>query len=265
MNFGLSTPIIAKRTGNKTYSDGFVCGQAMTTEVNPQYSEASVYGDNKLVKNKKKLKYADVSMGTTTLPRKAAVVMFGHTVNDETGEELRNSNDKENEAGYGFFTNEEIDGVEKCVACILYRVIFSEGTNSYETQGENLTFKTPTVSGKAMPEENGDWIMRKPFDTEAEAITWLKQQLGVEAQAAKPVASVKGGTYTAAQSVTLSAGDNGTIYYTTDGTTPSKTNGTKATSAAISISKRTMLKAVNTASGKADSEIMAEEYIINAE
>lgn len=102
MNFGLSTPIIAKRTGNKTYSDGFVCGQAMTTEVNPQYSEASVYGDNKLVKNKKKLKYADVSMGTTTLPRKAAVVMFGHTVNDETGEELRNSNDKENEAGYGF-------------------------------------------------------------------------------------------------------------------------------------------------------------------
>ena len=264
MNFGLSTPVIARRTGNKTYSDGFVCGKAMTTEVTPQYSEASVYGDNMLVKNAKKLKYADVSMGTTTLPAKAAAVMYGHTVDEESGDELRNSNDKENEVGYGFFTNEEIDGEEKCVACILYRVIFSEGSNSYETQGENLTFKTPTVSGKAMPEENGDWLSRKTFDTKEEAITWLKQQLGVEEQAVKPVASVKGGTYAEAQSVVLTASDNGTIYYTTDGTTPSKTNGTKATSTAITISKRTMLKAVNTATGKADSAVMSEEYIITA-
>lgn len=101
MNFGLSTPIIAKERETKRTEMGLYA-VAMTTEVNPQYSESSVYGDNKLVKNKKKLKYADVSMGTTTLPGKAAVVMFGHTVNDETGEELRNSNDKENEVGYGF-------------------------------------------------------------------------------------------------------------------------------------------------------------------
>ena len=262
MNFGLSTPVIARRTGYKTYSDGFVCGKAMTTEVNPQYSEASVYGDNMLARNAKKLKYADVSMGTTTLPAKAAVVMFGHTVDEENGEELRSSKDKENEVGYGFFTNEEIDGVDKCVACILYRLTFNEGSNSYETQGENLAFKTPTVSGKAMPEENGDWMMRKVCDTEEEAIAWIKQQLGVAEQAAKPVASVKGGTYAEAQSVVLTASDNGTIYYTTDGTTPSKTNGTKATSTAIAISKRTMLKAVNTATGKADSAVMAEEYII---
>ena len=42
----------------------------------------------------------------------------------------------------------------------------------------------------------------------------------------KPVASVPAGTYAVAQSVTLTAGVGETIYYTTDGTTPSATNGT---------------------------------------
>lgn len=264
MKFGLSRPYIAKRTGKKAYSNGFVCGEAMNTTVTSQYAEATVYGDNRAVKNKKSFKYADVTMGTTRLPRTAEEIMFGHTVDQETGQVTGNAGDEENYVGYGFISQEEIDGVDKNVAVVLYKVLFSEGENGYETKGENLTFKTPSVSGKALAEDDGDWIARRPFDTETEAEAWIKQMLGITEKCAKPVASVAAGTYTEAQSVKLTASDGGTIYYTTNGTTPSATNGTKATSTAISIAQTTMLRAINTASGKADSDVLSAEYVINA-
>lgn len=263
MKFGLSRPVIARRTGKKTYADGFVCGEAMTTSVNPQYAESTVYGDNRAVSNKKKFKNAAVAMGTTRLPLPACSTMFGHKVDAETGAVTYNAGDEANYVGYGFISKEDVDGVTKYIGCVLYKVMFSEGENSYETEGENINFKTPSVSGMAMPEDDGDWKDVMPFDTEDEAYEWIKGVLGLTDKCVTPVVSVTAGTYDAAQSVTLTASDGGSIYYTTDGTTPSKDNGTKATTAAISITKRTMLKAVNTATGKADSDILSAEYIIN--
>lgn len=263
MKFGLSRPVIARRTGKKTYMDGFVCGEAMTTSVNPQYADASLYGDNKMVSSKKKLKNATVSMGTTRMPRVAETVMFGHKINAETGEVTYRAADEANYVGYGFISKEGIDEFIKYIACVLYKVMFSEGENSYETEGENINFKTPSVSGTAMPDDDGEWMTRKQFDTEEEAYAWIRGVLNLDAKCAIPEASVAAGTYDAAQSVTLTASDGGTIYYTTDGTTPGKANGTKATNTAIPITKTTMLKAVNVAAGKTDSDIFAAEYIIS--
>ena len=262
MKFGLSRPVIARRTGKKTYADGFVCGEAMTTSVSPQYGEGSLYGDNRMVKNRKKFKNATVSMGTTRLPRVAESVMFGHKVDAETGKITHNAEDNANYVGYGFISKEDVDEATKYIACVLYKVLYSEGENSYETEGENINFNTPSVSGTALPEDDGDWMERKQFDTEEEAYAWIRGVLMLDAKCVMPEASVAAGTYDAAQSVTLTVSDGGNIYYTTDGTTPSKTNGTKATSSAIAISKTTMLKAVNTATGKADSDIFAAEYTI---
>ena len=263
MKFGLSKPVIARRIGKKNYADGFVCGEAMSTSVNPQYAEASLYGDNKMVASKKKLKNASVSMGTTRLPREAEFVMFGHKINTETGEITYRAEDAASYVGYGFISKEEVDETTKYIGCVLYKVMFSEGENSYETEGENISFKTPSVSGTAMPDDDGEWMNRKQFDTEEEAYAWVRGILNLDAKCETPKVSIEAGVYDAAQSVTLTVSDGGTIYYTTDGTTPGKANGTKVTSTAIPITKTTMLKAVNTSSGKKDSDIFAAEYIIS--
>jgi hypothetical protein len=80
-------------------------------------------------------------------------------------------------------------------------------------------------------------------------------------QAATPTFSPAAGTYTSVQSVTISDSTTGaTIYYTTDGSTP--TTGSNVYSSAISVSASETLKAIATASGYTQSAVGSAAYTI---
>ncbi len=81
--------------------------------------------------------------------------------------------------------------------------------------------------------------------------------------AAAPTFTPAAGTYTSAQSVTLADATTGaTIYYTTDGTTP--TTSSKVYSGAISVAGTTTLEAVATATGYTPSTVSSAVYTINS-
>jgi hypothetical protein len=83
------------------------------------------------------------------------------------------------------------------------------------------------------------------------------------AQVAAPAFNPGGGTYTSAQSVTITSATSGaTIRYTTNGTTPSQTNGT-VYSAPVSIAATTTLKAIAYKSGMTDSTVTSATYTIS--
>jgi hypothetical protein len=80
---------------------------------------------------------------------------------------------------------------------------------------------------------------------------------------ASPVFSPAPGTYSSAQSVTITSTTSGaTIYYTTDGSTPT-TASTKYT-APVTISTTTTLKAIATATGLANSSVTSGVYTIQS-
>ena len=82
-------------------------------------------------------------------------------------------------------------------------------------------------------------------------------------QVAMPTFSPVEGTYFETQSITLScATDGATIYYTTDGTTPSASNGTAYTSA-ISVSETMTIKAIAIKSDMTDSDVATATYTIS--
>jgi hypothetical protein len=82
--------------------------------------------------------------------------------------------------------------------------------------------------------------------------------------AAAPTFSPGGGTYSSAQSVTISSTTSGaTIRYTTDGSTPTSTTGT-AYSGPVTVSATTTLKAIASATGFADSAVSSATYTITA-
>jgi hypothetical protein len=81
-------------------------------------------------------------------------------------------------------------------------------------------------------------------------------------EAATPTFSVTGGTYAAAQSVKLSDTTTGaTIYYTTNGTTPT-TSSTKYAGTAITVSANETIEAIAVATGYAQSPVATAKYII---
>ena len=84
----------------------------------------------------------------------------------------------------------------------------------------------------------------------------------IQSPAATPTFSVAAGTYTAVQSVKLSDSTSGaTIYYTTDGTTP--TTSSTAYSAAISLGATETVEAIAVAGGYSNSAVASAKYTIN--
>lgn len=261
--FGLSKPWIAKyNPETDRYTDGFKCGKAISTSITPNYNETSLYADNQQTENVTEFKNASVSLGVDRMPMQAANVVFGHTVSSE-GEIVSKTGDSANYVGYGFVTAEMLDGVKRYQACLIRKVKFKEGEESYDTKGDSIVFKTPTLSGTAMGTSKTDWRKKSPyFYTEEEADEWIKVQLGVTECCMNPVVSVPGGTYSESQTVTLTTETKGAkIMYTTNGTTPSASNG-KEYSAPVTISETAGLRAVALKEGAAPSDVVTEEYLI---
>ena len=79
-----------------------------------------------------------------------------------------------------------------------------------------------------------------------------------------PTFSVPAGSYTTAQTVTISDGTSGAqVYYTTDGSTP--TASSTPYTAPVTISSSSTLKAIATASGLTTSSITSAAYVIGAQ
>lgn len=177
---GLAKPYIAKLVNEKTkkYSDGFKCGKAMSVNITPNYNEAKLHADNQLSEYIKEFKDGTMVLGTDRLPREADRVCFGH----ETTEDgvTYKTGDSANYVGTGFCVDEMLDGVKKYVATVIYKVKFGEGAEDYTTRGENIEFKTPSISGTISGLSSTEWREKKVFDTEEEAETWVKKVLCIE-------------------------------------------------------------------------------------
>lgn len=84
----------------------------------------------------------------------------------------------------------------------------------------------------------------------------------IQLTAARPEFSLKSGKYTGEQTVTMTCSTEGaSIYYTTDGSEPSASNGTRYTSP-VALRGNTVLKAVAVCEGMADSKIATANYSI---
>lgn len=182
-NFGLSHPIIANYNAiTGKYSNAIKCGKAMNTSVTPNYNEASLFADNGEDENVKELKNVSVELGVNTVPKEAVEVIFGHMV-AEDGTETSNINDSGSYVGYGFIVAESNSGVKKYRACLLTKVKFKEGAESYQTKGDSIVFSTPTLSGEASGNNENDWRIKSPyFDTEKECDAWILEQMGLSDQ-----------------------------------------------------------------------------------
>ena len=268
---GLKYPVYAFAEDNGSsisYSGGAVLAKAISANVSIETNDVKLYADDGIVERDKSFAGGEIEMGIDDLPDKAKVDLLDYTegavVDIETGaKELSTAGAEPPFVGFGFYG--------KCKkwtnywrAIWLIKTQFAEPNEEFKTQGESVEFSTPTIKAAIMSAswDTTYWKEQGTFSTEAKAKAWLDGKAGIVAKAANVVSSVSSGTYADAQSVVLTTTEAaGTIYYTTDGTIPSATNGTEySTAIACADPSNTCIKAVCVAAGKANSDIL-ELYI----
>lgn len=177
--YGLSNPYMARLDAKtEKYSNGFRCGKAISTAITPNYSNQSLYADNSEAERVDEFVNASVTVGTDRLPSVAAPIMFGHKVTN--GEEVSSSEDAGAYVGYGFYVSKMEDGVKSYTAVVLHKVKFTEGEESYQTKGDQITFQTPNLSGSATSLSSGIWRTKSTdFATVLNADVWIRNKLDI--------------------------------------------------------------------------------------
>ena len=183
--YGVSNVIVAEYDASTDkYKHGAIL-EAVGTSVTPGYSEGTMYLDNKLGIQRKMFKQADVTGEVGSIPLSVAAMMYGHTYDTSKKAMTYKTDDKAPYCGYGFSGCEAIDDdTDVYTACWIYKVRFSEGENSYTTRGENITFNSQKFTGTAVGAKGKVWQDTQQFDTEDEALAWLKEKACITEAAA---------------------------------------------------------------------------------
>lgn len=172
---GLRKPFIASMKEDGKYEAVKQFARAIQLDITPNYAEGSLYCDDAVGEEDKIFNYADITLGTDTIPLDFRVTLFGNKTTEE--EVVFNIDDIAPNVGMGIIKIEKVKGVKKYVAAVFPKCKFTEPSESVNTKGESITYNTPSIAGKAFANDSGDWKLTKVFTTEAEAIAYIKEKL----------------------------------------------------------------------------------------
>lgn len=137
----------------------------------------------------------------------------------------------------------------------------AEAAIYYTTDGSTPTTSS-TVYSAAITVSSTETIKAIAIASGSVASAIASATYTITPPAATPMFSIPGGTYTSAQGVTIADSTAGaTIYFTTDGSTP--TNSSTAYTGMITVSKSETIQAIAVASGYSTSSVASATYTIN--
>jgi phi13 family phage major tail protein len=267
---GLKYPVYSPATeegSSISYGTGAVLAKAISANISIENNDVKLYADDAVAESDNSFASGTITIGIDDLYDTAKVALLdyieGDVVDPVAGaKELSVGTASPAYVGFGFYGKVIRNKVPYWRAIWLKKVQFAEPSDELATKGESVEFGTPELEGTIMLAADGKWKEEGTFSTEAGAKAWLDGKCGLASKCDPVASSVKSGTYTAAQNVTLScATDAAEIYYTDDGTIPSATNGTLYESAiACAKPSNTCIKAVAVKAEHANSDIL-ELYI----
>lgn len=143
-------PLTKDDASGATYGTAVKCAPLMKVSLTAKTSEGSVYGDDRQVDGNFGITGYDIVIDTTDLTPDQQSLLLGHKKDSKGGITVST----EDEAPYVgvAFESKRSDG--KNEYSVLYKVKFSPINEEYETKGENITYKTPSLVGKAIAREN---------------------------------------------------------------------------------------------------------------
>lgn len=140
-------------------------GKLIEVTVKPNYKEAVLYADDGVAEKYKAFDFADITLGVDEISLDAASAMFGletSQLEKFTGviKLVENDEADSNYGTYGYIYGMQKDNVKTFVVVVLHRALFDVPEDKVTTKGDTVTFNTPSITGKAYPDANGEWRTR---------------------------------------------------------------------------------------------------------
>lgn len=186
---GLSRPFYAKYNNNNgtvTYSAGGSIGKAVECSIEPADSEADIfYADNGPAESANSFSGGTLTVSVDRLDATVVGAILGITpaaVETPAGTTLDfSANAQAPYLGFGIIVKNIVENAPKWMAIILTKIQFSMPTIEAETQGETIEFSGHELTATILRDDTAaaNWQRWGFFDTEADAVTWIKGQLSI--------------------------------------------------------------------------------------
>lgn len=160
--------------GTPSYGTVKTPGKAISCSVSINNNSASLYADDALAESDTSFQSGTATIGIDDEDQATMADFLGHSIDEQTGEMVRNANDTAPYLGYGRIVVKMVNNVRKYKVEFLNKVKFAEPSQDDNTKGESLEFATSTIEGTISTLANGDWSKTKTFATETEAINYLE-------------------------------------------------------------------------------------------
>ncbi|MEI9968642.1 MAG: Ig-like domain-containing protein [Terracidiphilus sp.] len=143
-------------------------------------------------------------------------------------------------------------------------VAFSNGNSSLGNSAVSSNMATLITAALPVGTDSITAVYSGDSNFAGSTSSTLSQVVNALPQAATPTFLPVAGTYTSAQSVTISDATSGTtIYYTTNGTTPTTGSTVFSSSSPIAVSSSETIEAIAAAPGYSNSAVASAAYTIN--
>ncbi len=177
-----------KLADSKTVGEPVTIGKMIEVTVKPNFKEATLYADDDIAEQIREFDSADISLNVDEIAIEAAVEIFGltkGTLSNYTAVYITESGDTDSNYGtYGFIYATIKDRAIAYNVYMLHRVKFEPPEDKMQSKGSDITFSTPTISGKAYNDSDGNWRTRVfGIDTLANAKKVLSELITRESTA----------------------------------------------------------------------------------
>lgn len=192
---GLSKPYYAlySASGNTvSYSGGGIIAKAIEADIEVNSTDDNnLNADNGVAETDRAFVSGNIKLTTDDLSQSVTKAMLGLTEEAITGitgitdtdvkELIYDDRQAAPYLGIGFIIKKKISGEIRWRAVILRKVMFNVPNDSAKTQGQQIEWQTPEISGTFMRDDGTyhQWKSEATFTTEAQAETYIKSKLSI--------------------------------------------------------------------------------------
>lgn len=183
MEYVVSAHLTEGENGAATYTKGRYWGPASSFSVSPNASSVDDYGDDGIVESDRSVTNAGVSIELNESTLELEADILGHEYSSETKEMTASRDDIAPWLGMGCVGKSMRNNKLVYRVIWLAKVMVNEVGEELATKQETTTFNHSSyeATAYALNDEKGTWVIKKEFDTLADAKSYLNEKAGISA------------------------------------------------------------------------------------